>query len=198
MYAFQSESTLYSCLNVKELLARNRREIWSLSACNGKFAKLAKWLSVCLRTKWLWVRVPLQVAFILWFSLFSYYIVLRSSNFSVTDINNVYLSDVDWIFSLISFVGIFEVCYSFVGFMYVYYMVHQTVVVFCFKLRRRSAVQFFVFVTVSNVHVCFVFRRRSAVQFFFVFINFSYVHVCFVFRQKNAVQFFFFFCICQF
>ena len=36
-YAFQSESTLYSCLNVKELLARNRREI-----------------------KWLWVRVPLQ------------------------------------------------------------------------------------------------------------------------------------------
>ena len=26
-YAFQSESTLYSCLNVKELLARNRREI---------------------------------------------------------------------------------------------------------------------------------------------------------------------------
>ena len=27
-YAFQSESTLYSRLNVKELLARNRREIW--------------------------------------------------------------------------------------------------------------------------------------------------------------------------
>ena len=26
-YAFQSESTLYSCLNVKELLARNRCEI---------------------------------------------------------------------------------------------------------------------------------------------------------------------------
>ena len=26
-YAFQSESTLYSCLNVKELLPRNRREI---------------------------------------------------------------------------------------------------------------------------------------------------------------------------
>ena len=26
-YAFQSESTLYSCLNVKEPLARNRREI---------------------------------------------------------------------------------------------------------------------------------------------------------------------------
>ena len=26
-YVFQSESTLYSCLNVKELLARSRREI---------------------------------------------------------------------------------------------------------------------------------------------------------------------------
>ena len=33
-YAFQSESTLYSCLNVKQLLARNRREIRSLSDCN--------------------------------------------------------------------------------------------------------------------------------------------------------------------
>ena len=33
-YAFQSESTLYSCLNVKELLARSRRKIWSLSECN--------------------------------------------------------------------------------------------------------------------------------------------------------------------
>ena len=32
--AFQSESTLYSCLNIKELLARSRREIWSLSDCN--------------------------------------------------------------------------------------------------------------------------------------------------------------------
>ena len=27
-YAFQSESTLFSCLNVKELFARSRREIW--------------------------------------------------------------------------------------------------------------------------------------------------------------------------
>ena len=33
-YAFQSESTLYSCLNVKALLARSRRDIWSLSDCN--------------------------------------------------------------------------------------------------------------------------------------------------------------------
>ena len=34
-YAFQSESKLYNCLNVKEFLAQNRREIWSLTDCNG-------------------------------------------------------------------------------------------------------------------------------------------------------------------
>ena len=34
-YAFQSESKLYSCLNVKQLLARNKCNIWSLSDCNG-------------------------------------------------------------------------------------------------------------------------------------------------------------------
>ena len=77
-YVFQNESTLYSCLNVKEILAGSRREIWSLSDCNwtrnpepllvckrtlnnlAKLASLAKWLSVRLRTKWFWVRVQLQ------------------------------------------------------------------------------------------------------------------------------------------
>ena len=34
-YAFQSKSTLYSCLNVNQLLAQNRRDIWSLSDSNG-------------------------------------------------------------------------------------------------------------------------------------------------------------------
>ena len=82
--AFQSESTLYSCLNVKELLARGRREIWSLSDCNltrthnhlvhkqtlNHLTKLAKRLSrvvsICwavsvrLWTKRLWARVQLQ------------------------------------------------------------------------------------------------------------------------------------------
>ena len=58
------------CLNIKELLARSRLHIWSLSDSNGirthkhlvrkqtlkhlvKLACLAKWLSVCLRAKWL-------------------------------------------------------------------------------------------------------------------------------------------------
>ena len=33
-YAFQSESTFYSCLNNKELLSQSRQEIWRLSDCN--------------------------------------------------------------------------------------------------------------------------------------------------------------------
>ena len=33
-YAFHSESTLYTCLNVKELLARRRSQVWSLNYCN--------------------------------------------------------------------------------------------------------------------------------------------------------------------
>ena len=63
-YAFQSESTLYIYLNFKELLARNRREFWSLSDCNwirthnhlvhkrtlNHLAKLAKWLSCVVST----------------------------------------------------------------------------------------------------------------------------------------------------
>ena len=69
----ESESTLHSCLNFKELLTRNRRDIWSLSDSNGiwthnhlvhkqtlnHLAKLASWLSVHLRTKWMWVWIPL-------------------------------------------------------------------------------------------------------------------------------------------
>ena len=61
---FQSESTRYSCLNVKELLARSRREIWRWSDCNwtrtqnhlvlkqtlNHLTKLTKWLSCVLST----------------------------------------------------------------------------------------------------------------------------------------------------
>ena len=64
-YAFQSESTLYSCLNVKELFARSRRKIWRLSDCNWTRLQLqlqldSKWLSARLRTKWFWVQIQLQ------------------------------------------------------------------------------------------------------------------------------------------
>ena len=34
-YLFHSEYLLYSCLNVKELFTRNRRDIWSLNNNNG-------------------------------------------------------------------------------------------------------------------------------------------------------------------
>ena len=67
------------CMNVKELLARSRCHIWTLSDSNEiwthnhlvpkrtlnhlanltKLTSLAKWLSVGLWTKWLWVRIPL-------------------------------------------------------------------------------------------------------------------------------------------
>ena len=64
---FQSESTLYSCLNVNDLLVRNRHDICILSDSNGirthshlvckralnhlaKLDNLAKCLSVRLRT----------------------------------------------------------------------------------------------------------------------------------------------------
>ena len=62
-YAFQSESTFHSCLNIKKL-ARIRRDIWSVSDSNGirthnnlvckrTLNRFAKWLSVRLQTKWL-------------------------------------------------------------------------------------------------------------------------------------------------
>ena len=64
------------CLNVKELLARSRRHIGNLSGSHGirthnrlvrkrtlnhlaKTTILAKWLSVRLQTKWVWVCIPL-------------------------------------------------------------------------------------------------------------------------------------------
>ena len=73
-YPLQSECTPYSCLNVKELLAQNRHNIWSLCDSNRipthkhlvhkqtvnhltKLASLAKWMSVCLQTKWMWIPI---------------------------------------------------------------------------------------------------------------------------------------------
>ena len=62
--AFQTESFLYICPNVKKLLARKRRDIWGLSDCKGTrpqnhlvrketlnyLAKLTKWLSWIVST----------------------------------------------------------------------------------------------------------------------------------------------------
>ena len=63
-YAFQGESTLYFCLNLKELLVQNRREIWNFSDCKwtrshnhlvrkrtlNHLVKLAEWLSRVVST----------------------------------------------------------------------------------------------------------------------------------------------------
>ena len=68
MYAFQNESTIYSCLNVKELLVWNRHDIWSVSDSNemwtynhlirkqtlNQLGKQAKWLS-CVVSTYLYV-----------------------------------------------------------------------------------------------------------------------------------------------
>ena len=47
-HEFRSEFTPCICMNIKELLTRNRRDIWSLSDCNGfQTAKLAKMIESC-------------------------------------------------------------------------------------------------------------------------------------------------------
>ena len=63
MYAFQSESTFHSCLNVKGTPRTKQGNIWSLNDelvwPNGWVNQLRKWLNVPLRTKWLWVQISL-------------------------------------------------------------------------------------------------------------------------------------------
>ena len=59
-YVFQSEFTLYSCLNVKELLAQNRRDIWSLNDSNGIWSQnhlVRKWIlnNLANLAKWLYI-----------------------------------------------------------------------------------------------------------------------------------------------
>ena len=72
-YAFQSESTLYSCLNVKEFLARNARNSLLESSRNSLLTtqlnhlpSLVKKLSIRLWTKWLSVPIQLQFLEIIW------------------------------------------------------------------------------------------------------------------------------------
>ena len=86
--AFQSKSTLYSWLNVKEFLAWNRRNIWSLNDYNGTLiqnlfvrkrtlshlAKLAKWLS-CVVSTYLYGAFDYMVKslFVLFISITAFY-----------------------------------------------------------------------------------------------------------------------------
>ena len=62
-YVFQSESRLYSCLNVKKPLleAGVKSEVYmTTTRIWSSDYNLVKWLSVCLQTKWFWVWVQLQ------------------------------------------------------------------------------------------------------------------------------------------
>ena len=82
MYVFQSESTLHSCLNVQELLARNRCDISSLSESNkiqtynplvqkwklNKLPKMAKWLS-CVVITYLYGAFDCMLSSITWSSM---------------------------------------------------------------------------------------------------------------------------------
>ena len=71
-YEFQSPHSIV-CLNVKELIARSKRHMWSLIDTSeirthnhlfrkrtlNYLASLAKWLNVRLQTKWLWIPISL-------------------------------------------------------------------------------------------------------------------------------------------
>ena len=79
-YVLQTECTLFTSLNFKELLAWNRRDIWSLNDCSGTWTnnhlvrkrtlnhlpKLTRWLS-CVVSTYLYVAFDciLQSLFIL-------------------------------------------------------------------------------------------------------------------------------------
>ena len=123
-YVFQSESTLYSCLNVKELLARSRRDIWRLSDCNvtrthnhlvckrtvnhlAKLSSLDKWSSARLRTKWLWFWVPIQshkIYFLVLLSGFGYNFFFFTHIF-VLLLTSLFFSVVFLIFIMLKFVS---------------------------------------------------------------------------------------------
>ena len=77
-YAFQSEPTLYSCLNGKELLAQSN---WTRIHLVPKrrLNHLAKLLSVRLRTQWFLVRVQLQ-SFLFYFVEMFYFMEILSTN----------------------------------------------------------------------------------------------------------------------
>ena len=81
--SFQSESILYSCLNVKELLARSRREMWNLSGChwtqtqnhvsrkptlNQPFGQTEEMIELCseylpVRFNWLYILIMSRTPF---------------------------------------------------------------------------------------------------------------------------------------
>ena len=103
MYDFRSESMLYSCLNVKELLARSRLHIWSLSDsnriwthnllwhdtnsqmhCADKYSQHSSiispvWLNGWLflyKLKWLWVQISLLSHIFMFWNIFLLFLAM--------------------------------------------------------------------------------------------------------------------------
>ena len=82
-YAFQSEPTLYSCLNGKELLAQsNWTRIQNHLVPKRTLNHLAKLLSVRLRTKWFCVRVQLQSFLFYFVEMFCFMEILSTNEWS--------------------------------------------------------------------------------------------------------------------
>ena len=77
-YVFQSESTLCICLNVKEPLTQNRRDVWSLRHCNGTGTRNH---FVCKRTLIHLAKRPTDLAE-LWVRIFTLH--LTECSFHVT------------------------------------------------------------------------------------------------------------------
>ena len=88
-YAFQSESTLYSCLNYKQLFARSRCEIWSFSQM---IELCSEYLSVqCI---WLYVLVMSHTRF----RVYPHSVVAWMSSNSLLEagVKSEVLSDCKW------------------------------------------------------------------------------------------------------
>ena len=91
--------------------------------------------------------------------------------------------------------GSFEVCYSFVGFVYVYCLIHQNEVVFCLVFHRKITARFF-----SNAHVSFLKKLYLLISVMFFKCSSS---LCILICECACLFFAFvvevlfsFFCIC--
>ena len=93
-YAFKNESTLYSCLNFKKFIVRNRRDIWSLSDSSwirthnqlvrkqtlNHLAKLAKWLN-CVVSIYMYCAFDGEYLYVL--CIWLYVIIMLHTRFRV-------------------------------------------------------------------------------------------------------------------
>ena len=114
------------------------------------------------------------MVFIFWFCLFSYYIILRSSDFSVTGIKNAYCSVVDYIFSLTFCVGNSEVYWICICVLFG----HQSVTFFSemfMSVLSSVILSFCILLFVQFLYQLCVYSLILCTSGFFVFLNSSNV-----------------------